>query len=37
MQDIIDAIDREEPISRERILKEIETERYISEENMVQN
>lgn len=32
MQDIIDAIDREEPISRQRILNELKSERYDVEE-----
>lgn len=33
MQDIIDSIDREEPISRERILSEITSEKYVAIEN----
>lgn len=33
LQDILDSIDREEPISRERILNEIATEKYVAFEN----
>lgn len=33
IQDILDSIDREEPISRERILNEIATEKYVAFEN----
>lgn len=34
MQDIIDSIDREEPISRERILNEIKSAKYVVTENV---
>lgn len=36
MQDVLDAIDREEPISRERILKEVETEKYSVQKNNIE-